>query len=142
MISLQYKGLSRVFSGTTVQKHQFFATQPSLRSNSHVHPYMTTGKTTALTVWSFVGKVMSLFCERGGECIVCIYVSMYVYDILPKMLYRESLIHKGGKHRSKLVTIAKFCFTFLMQGILTKINIVNDMGGDIITSWKTVMDDF
>ena len=81
-----------------------------------VHPYMTTGKTTALTVWSFVGKVMSLFCERGGECIVCIYVSMYVYDILPKMLYRESLIHKGGKHRSKLVTIAKFCFTFLMQG--------------------------
>ena len=103
---------------------------------------MTTGKTTALTVWSFVGKVMSLFCERGGECIVYIYVSMYVYDILPKMLYRESLIHKGGKHRSKLVTIAKFCFTFLMQGILTKINIVNDMGGDIITSWKTVMDDF
>ena len=31
------KGLSRVFSDTTVQKHQFFGTQPSLWSNSHIH---------------------------------------------------------------------------------------------------------
>ena len=35
-ISLQSKGLSRVFSNTTVQKHQFFPTQPSLCSNSHI----------------------------------------------------------------------------------------------------------
>ena len=35
-ISLQSKGLSRVFSSTTVQKHQFFGAQPSLRSNSHI----------------------------------------------------------------------------------------------------------
>ena len=34
-ISLQSKGLSRVFSNTTVQKHQFFCTQLSLESNSH-----------------------------------------------------------------------------------------------------------
>ena len=34
-ISLQSKGLSRVFSNTTVQKHQFFGTQPSSQSNSH-----------------------------------------------------------------------------------------------------------
>ena len=34
-ISLQSKGLSRVFSNTTVQKHQFFGAQPSLWSNSH-----------------------------------------------------------------------------------------------------------
>ena len=34
-ISLQFKGLSRVFSNTTVQKHQFFRTQPSSQSNSH-----------------------------------------------------------------------------------------------------------
>ena len=38
-ISLQSKGLSRVFSNTTVQKHQFFNTQPSLWSNSHVHTW-------------------------------------------------------------------------------------------------------
>ena len=35
--SLQSKGLSRVFSNTTVQKHQFFGAQPSLQSNSHIH---------------------------------------------------------------------------------------------------------
>ena len=36
LISLQSKGLSRVFSNTTVQKHQTFGIQPSLRSNSHI----------------------------------------------------------------------------------------------------------
>ena len=46
-ISLQSKGLSRVFSNITIQKHQFFGAQLSLSSNSHIH-YMTTGKTTSL----------------------------------------------------------------------------------------------
>ena len=36
-ISLQSKGLSRVFSNTTVQKHKFFGAQPSSQSNSHIH---------------------------------------------------------------------------------------------------------
>ena len=39
-ISLQSKGLSRVFSNTTVQKHQFFGVQPSLWSNSHIHTWL------------------------------------------------------------------------------------------------------
>ena len=39
-ISLQSKGLSRVFSNTTVQKHQFFGTQLSLQSNSHIHTWL------------------------------------------------------------------------------------------------------
>ena len=38
-ISLQSKGLSRVFSNTTVQKHQFFGAQPSSQSNSHIHTW-------------------------------------------------------------------------------------------------------
>ena len=38
-ISLQSKGLSRVFSSTTVQKHQFFSAQPSSQSNSHTHTW-------------------------------------------------------------------------------------------------------
>ena len=37
LISLQSKGLQRVFSNTTVQKHQFFGAQPSSQSNSHIH---------------------------------------------------------------------------------------------------------
>ena len=39
-ISLQSKGLSRVFSSTTVQKHQFFSTQLSSQSNSHIHTWL------------------------------------------------------------------------------------------------------
>ena len=38
-ISLQSKGLARVFSNITVQKHQFFSTQPSSQSNSHIHTW-------------------------------------------------------------------------------------------------------
>ena len=38
-ISLQSKGLSRVFSNTTVQKHQFFGAQLSSLSNSHIHTW-------------------------------------------------------------------------------------------------------
>ena len=38
-ISLQSKGLSRIFSNTTVQKQQFFGTQPSSQSNSHIHTW-------------------------------------------------------------------------------------------------------
>ena len=36
---LAVQGLSRVFSNTTVQKHQFFGTQPSSQSNSHIHTW-------------------------------------------------------------------------------------------------------
>ena len=58
-ISLQSKGLSRVFSNTSVQKHQFFSAQLSLWFISQ-HPYMTTGKIIALTRQNFVGRVMTL----------------------------------------------------------------------------------
>ena len=39
-ISLQSKGLSRVFANTTVQKHQFFSAQLSSQSNSHIHTWL------------------------------------------------------------------------------------------------------
>ena len=50
-ISLQYKGLSRVFSKSTVQKHQFFGTQPSLWSSSHNHTWLLE-KPELWLVWS------------------------------------------------------------------------------------------
>ena len=67
-ISLQSKGLSRVFSNTTVQKHQFFSTQLSLVQISHL--YMTTGKTIALTRQSFVGTVMSLLFNMLSRLVI------------------------------------------------------------------------
>ena len=63
------KGLSRVFSNTTVQKHQilrhsaFFTVQLS-------RPYMTTGKTIALTRRIFVGKVMSLLFNMLSRLVI------------------------------------------------------------------------
>ena len=59
-VSLQSKGLSRVLSKTTVQKHQLILQHSDFFIVQLSHPYMTTGKTIALTRWTFVGKVMSL----------------------------------------------------------------------------------
>ena len=73
LISMQSKGLSRVF--TTVQKHQFFGAQPSLCEVQLSHPYMTTGKTIALTMWTFVHKVTSLLFHM---------LSRYVIAFLPR----------------------------------------------------------
>ena len=67
--SLQSKGLSRVFSNTTVQKHLFFSAQPSSQSNSHIHN-MTTGKTIALTRRTFVFKVMSLLLNMLSRLVI------------------------------------------------------------------------
>ena len=66
-ISLQSKGLSRVFSNT-VQKHQFFSIQLSLWCN-----YMTTGKTIALTRWTFVDKVMSLLFNMLSRLVIAFF---------------------------------------------------------------------
>ena len=63
-ISLHSKGLSRVFSNTTVQKHQFFSAQLFFIVQIS-HPYMTTGKTITLIRLTFVGKVISLLYWRG-----------------------------------------------------------------------------
>ena len=67
-ISLQSRGLARVFSSTTVQMHYssasaFFMAQPS-------HSYMTTGKITALTIQIFVGKAVSLYCNTLSRFVI------------------------------------------------------------------------
>ena len=67
-ISLQFKGLARVFSSTTskasiLQRSAFFIIQ-------HSHPYLTTEKTIALTRWTFVGKVMSLLFNMLSSLVI------------------------------------------------------------------------
>jgi len=59
LISLQSKGLSRDFSNTAVQKNQLFAAQLFFIIQLS-HPYMSTGKTIALTRWTLVYKAMFL----------------------------------------------------------------------------------
>ena len=68
-ISLQFKGLSKVFSNTTVQKHQFFGAQLSSQSNSHIHTWPT-GKTIAVTRRTFVGKVTSLLFNMLSRLVI------------------------------------------------------------------------
>ena len=67
-ISLQSKRLWRVFSNTTVQKHQFFGAQLSYSQLSR--PYMTTGKTIALTRRTLVDKVMSLLLNMLSRLVI------------------------------------------------------------------------
>ena len=66
---MQSKGLSRVFSNTTVQKHQFFSAQLFFIVQLS-HPYMTTGKTIALTRWTFIGRVMSLLFNMMSRLVI------------------------------------------------------------------------
>ena len=67
-IFLQSNGLSRVFSNTTVQKHQFFGTQLSYGTTlKSIHD---SWKTIALTRWIFVGKVMSLLFNMLSRFVI------------------------------------------------------------------------
>ena len=74
LIFLQPKGLSRVLSNTTVQKHQFFGSQLSFWSTYYIRTWLPE-KTIALTRWTYVGKVMSLLFN---------IFSMLVIAFLPK----------------------------------------------------------
>ena len=73
LIFLQFKGLSRIFSNYTVQKHQFFCAQSSSWSATS-HPYMTTGKTIALTIWTIFGKVMSLLFNMLSRFVIAFFL--------------------------------------------------------------------
>ena len=84
-ISLQSKGLSRIFSNTTVQRHQFFGAQHRVGHDwsdltvaavaafftvQLSHPYMTTGKTIALTRQTFFGKAMSQLLNMLSRLVI------------------------------------------------------------------------
>ena len=95
-ISLQSKGLSRVFSNTTVQKHQFFSAQPSLWSDSHIHTWALE-KTIALTRWTFVSKVMSLLFNMLSRFVIAILEnlmnSMKSFVIVLSQFWTSPLFH-------------------------------------------------
>ena len=67
-ISLQFKGLSRVFSNTTAQRINSSAL--SFLYSPTLNPYMTTGKTIALTRWTLVGKVMPLLFNMLSRLVI------------------------------------------------------------------------
>ena len=71
------KGLSRVFSNTKVQKHQFFSAQLSLQSICYIHTWLL-----ALTRWTFVGKIMSLLFNMLSRLVVAFLPSIFFFQHL------------------------------------------------------------
>ena len=101
---LQSKGLSRFFSSTTIQKHQFFDTQPSLWSSSYIHTWLL--QKLPLTIWTFVSKVMSLLSNT---------LSRFVIAFLPRskcllISWLQSLLAVIWEPKKvKSVTTSTFC---------------------------------
>ena len=71
LISLHSKGLSRVFSNTIFQKHQFLCSAFSIVQLSPL--YMTTGKPIALTIQTFVYKAMSLLFNMLSRLVIVFF---------------------------------------------------------------------
>ena len=84
-ISLQSKGLSRVFSNTTVQKHQFFDTELSLYSISHIHtwllgkPYSPSEVLFVLMRVKFSADCLPLQCSSGAEIVAKVFQGFWRY---------------------------------------------------------------
>ena len=72
LISWQVKGLSRLFSSTTVWKYWFFSSQSSLWSNSHIYIWLL-GKTIALTRWTIVTKIMPLLLNMLSRFVIAFF---------------------------------------------------------------------
>ena len=92
LISLKSKGLSRVFSSTRVGKHQCSAFCMIQLS----HPHMTTHKTIALTIRTFVSKLMQKVLRRGGKNTqnyhmlmydICFSLSNLLHSVWQSLLY-------------------------------------------------------
>ena len=107
LTSLQSKEFSRAFSSTTVWKHQFFGTQPSLWPSSHI--CTTTGKTITLTTQIFVRKLMSLLFNTlfvtafllKSKCLLISWPRMSCCELLAQLpkdgaLFRETWASHPG----------------------------------------------
>ena len=102
--SLQSKGLSGVFSNTTVQKHQFFNTQLSFIVQL-LHQYMNTGKTIALTRQTFVGKVMSLLFNMLSRLDIA-FLPMSKSHLISWLPSPSAVILEPKKIKSVTVSVA------------------------------------
>ena len=109
LISLQSKGVSRVFSSTTIQRHQFFSAQPFLLSSS-THPYIISGKTIALTIWMFVSKVMSLPFNMLSRFVIA-FLPRSKHLLISWLQSSSALILEPKKLKS--VTVSTFSLSYL-----------------------------
>ena len=135
---------------TTIWNHQSFGIQPSLWSNSHLHP--TTGKTVALTIWTFISKVMSLPFDMlyrsvtvylpRSKCLLISWLQSSSSVILePKEIKSVSfhffpfyLPQSDGTGCHDLSFLNLLCFNFLKQAFIQKIPISSSIISE--TLWE------
>ena len=114
LISLMFKGLSRAFSSTTFQKHQFVSAQPSLWSNSHIHTWLL----EKLQLWLY-GPLSAKWCLYLNT------LSSFVIAFLPRsrcllILWLQSLsavILESKKIKSVTISIVYPSICHEMMGL-------------------------
>ena len=121
LISLLSKGLSQESSpSTTIWKHQFFGTYPSLWSTSHVHTWLLE-KTIALTRGTSVRTVMSLLFNTLSRFVVAFCTYMVLEHVLSRCCVINSDPHKNTMRLPWKVGVAAraldeiFAFASLLQ---------------------------
>ena len=117
MTSLQSKGLSRVFSNTTVQKDQFFGAQPSSWSNSHI---CTIGKTIALTVQTFVSKIVSLLFNMLSRFVIA-FLPRSKHLFISWLQSPSAVILEPRKTKSVIVSIVSLSISHEVMGLYATI---------------------
>ena len=109
-ISLQSKGLSRVFSNTTVQNNQSFGPQLSL------YPYTTTRETIPLTRQGFVGKVMSLVFNMLSRVVIA-FLPMSKHLFISWLQSPFAVIFEPPKIKSLTVSIVSSSICYEVMGL-------------------------
>ena len=124
---MQSKGLSRVFSNTTVHKHQrgrsaLFIVQLS-------HPYMTTGKTIALTRWTSVGTVTSLLFNMLSRLVIT-FLPRSKHLLISWLQSPSAVVLEPPQNK------ISHCFHCEKVGLKLNIQKTKIMASSPITSWQ------
>ena len=107
LISLYYKGLSRVFSTTTIQRHPLFSAQPSLWLNSPIHTWLL----EKTQFWQY-GKVMSLIFNTLSSFVIALLPRSMCF--LTAWLQSLSAVILESK-KIKPVTVSDFPLLFAIE---------------------------
>ena len=110
MISLQSRDSQE--SSLTLQSKSINSLALSLLYGPTLHPYMTTGKTIALTIWTFVGKVMSLLFNTLSRFVIA-FLSRSKHILISWLQSLSAVIWEPEK--IKYVTVSFFLHLYAMK---------------------------
>ena len=98
------RGLSRVFSNTTIQKHHCLGTQPSLWSNSHIHTWLL--KNHSFDYMDFCRQVLSLLFNALSRLVIA-FLS-WIGGFISNTISQRQITHKLHIHLLSLYASAHF----------------------------------